>query len=323
MNRDFVPDRDADPVAVPAGPAAHVCANCGASAPERYCPACGQDTRDRLPTFVQFMREATGRYLSFDGKFWKTLVPLLFRPGFLTRAYLAGKRKRFIGPARLFLISSLALFAVLRFEAQSVQVLRLDDVIKSDAAESGKRTKSAAKAEAKSSEPDFVDIDNDLRVSVSGLPKSVDGALKDRIDHFNNLPRERKVEQIIAGTTRYGPYAMFVLLPAFAALLKLAYLGRRRSYPGRPRLYGEHLVFAAHNHAFLFSVGALLFTVPATLVRQLIAVWIFVYLVWSMRAVYASSWLGIAVRGFVLAVVYLVLFIAANVALLVAAILLR
>jgi hypothetical protein len=211
---------------------------------------------------------------------------------------------------------------VLRFEAHSVQVVRLGDVIKSDAAESGKRTKSDAKAEAKDSEPDLVDIDSDLRVSVSGLPKSVDGALKDRIDHFNKLPREQKVEQIIAGTTRYGPYAVFVLLPAFAALLKIAYLGRRRC-PGRPRLYGEHLVFAAHNHAFLFAVGALLFVVPVTLVRQLVAVWIFVYLVWSMRAVYASSWLGIVVRGFVLAVVYFVLFAAANIALLVAAILLR
>jgi hypothetical protein len=28
-----------------------------------------------LPTFVEFMREATGRYLAFDGKLWKTLIP--------------------------------------------------------------------------------------------------------------------------------------------------------------------------------------------------------------------------------------------------------
>ena len=181
------------------------------------------------------LREATGRYLAFDGKLWKTLVPLPFHPGFLTRAYLAGKRKRFIGPARLFLVSSLVLFAVLRFEAHSVQVVRLGDVIKSDAAESGKRTKPDAKAEAKDSEPDFVDIDNDLRVSVSGLPKSVDGALKDRIEHFNKLPREQKIEQIIAGTTRYGPYAMFVLLPAFAALLKPAF-GSPRSCCADSRL---------------------------------------------------------------------------------------
>ncbi len=104
----------------------HLCANCGTSAPDRYCPACGQDTRDRLPTFAQFMREATGRYLSFDGKLWKTLVPLMFRPGFLTRAYLAGRRKRYIGPARLFLVSSLMLFAVLRFATESIDIDTVD-----------------------------------------------------------------------------------------------------------------------------------------------------------------------------------------------------
>ena len=49
------------------------------------------------------MREATGRYVAFDGRLWKTLSALLFRPGFLTREYLAGRRRRYIRPARLFL----------------------------------------------------------------------------------------------------------------------------------------------------------------------------------------------------------------------------
>jgi hypothetical protein len=128
---------------------------------------------------------------------------------------------------------------------------------------------------------------------------------------------------VLAGTTRYGPYAMFVLLPAFAALLKIAYLGRRRRYPGRPRLYGEHLVFAAHNHAFVFVVAILLFTVPISLVRDLASIWIFIYLAWSMHAVYGGSWIGIAVRGFALFLVYFVLFAFVTIGLLVAAILLR
>jgi hypothetical protein len=132
MKRGFVADRDAGSTAVVSDTSEHLCANCGASAPDRYCPDCGQDTRDRLPTFAQFMREATGRYLAFDGKLWKTLFPLLFRPGFLTRAYLAGKRKRYIGPARLFLISSLILFAVLRFAAESMDILELDTPIQTE-----------------------------------------------------------------------------------------------------------------------------------------------------------------------------------------------
>ena len=373
MRRGFVPDRDDGPVVVaPAG--AHVCANCGAAAPDRYCPACGQDTRDRLPTFVQFMREATGRYLSFDGKLWKTLFPLLARPGFLTRAYLAGKRKRYIGPARLFLISSLVLFAVLRFTVESMDIVEIDHAISSgpsaspDAKASAKggakaQDKSGAKGDAGDTKTDTkteartdtdarigAKIDSAIDAKIAGMAGAtpdtkqkqgkhavlsdefdfdmsefgeVGGPLKKRIARFNKLPRDEKIEQVIAGTTRYGPYAMFVLLPAFAGLLKVAYLGRRRRHPGRPRLYGEHLVFAAHDHAFLFTVLTLIFAVPVSLVRNLLAVWILIYLAWSTRTVYGGSWLGIAVRGFALIVVYFVLFVVVTVGLLFAAVLLR
>jgi len=158
---------------------------------------------------------------------------------------------------------------------------------------------------------------------MSDFGDSVDGPLKKRIDRFNKLPRDEKIEQVIAGTIRYGPYALFVLLPAFAALLKVVYLGRRRRYPGRPRLYGEHLVFAAHNHAFLFTVLILTFAMSLSPIRQLLAFWILVYLAWSTHMVYGGSWLGIAVRGFALLTVYFVLFMLVTVGLLIVAVLLR
>ncbi|HET7032575.1 MAG TPA: hypothetical protein VFJ48_05580, partial [Casimicrobiaceae bacterium] len=180
-----------------------------------------------------------------------------------------------------------------------------------------------AKTDASGAPEKHIVVSDDLDFSMIDLGDSVGGPLKKRIDRFNKLPRDEKIEQVVAGTTRYGPYAMFVLLPAFAALLKVVYLGRRRRYPGRPRLYGEHLVFAAHNHAFLFTVLVLVFAVPVNVVRNLLAVWIFVYLAWSTHTVYGGSWLGIAVRGFALIVVYFVLFVLVTVGLLFAAILLR
>ena len=65
------------------------------------------------------------------------------------------------------------------------------------------------------------------------------------------------------GTLLYAPYAMFVLLPAFALLLKLVYLGRRRKHPQRPRLFSEHLVQAAHDHAFVFPPETAMLLVPS------------------------------------------------------------
>jgi len=285
------------------------------------------------------MREATGRYLSFDGKLWRTLVPLLFHPGFLTRAYLAGRRKRYIGPARLFLISSLFLFAVLRFATESIDIdsvihaepsapaagskAALKEAVKDERGEIAKSVPNdASKDESKAAPDNQVALDHDFDLGVVDLPVSI-GPVKKRFERFNHLPRAQKFEQILAGALRYGPYAMFVLLPAFAALLKLVYLGRRRRYPGRPRLYGEHLVFAAHNHAFLFVVGGLLFTVPGSLARQAIAVWAFAYLAWSIHAVYGGSWAGIIARGFALLVPYAVLFGLATAGLVIVAILLR
>ena len=95
---------------------------------------------------------------------------------------------------------------------------------------------------------------------------------------------------------RYGPYAMFLLLPAFAALLKIVYLGRRKRHPNRPRLYGEHFVFAAHDHAFLFFVGVAAMAIPVSSLRTLLATWAAIYMLWSLRVVYGGSWIGVAAR---------------------------
>ncbi len=165
-------------------------------------------------------------------------------------------------------------------------------------------------------------LDDDLNFKLADLPEAK-GLLSKPIARFNGLTRAQKLEQIHQGALRYGPYAMFVLLPAFALLLKLLYLGRRRRHPARPRLYGEHLVFAAHNHAFLFAVGTLMVVLPQGYARLAAVLWALAYLTWSMRAVYRGSWPGIAARGAALAVVHSVLFGFVTVGLLIAAVLLR
>ena len=89
-------DSAVDPVSPPppAPPDPPPCRNCAAHAPGHYCGNCGQETRVPLPTFPAFMREAAGRYVSFDGRFWRTMAALVARPGFLTQEYLRGRRKR-------------------------------------------------------------------------------------------------------------------------------------------------------------------------------------------------------------------------------------
>jgi hypothetical protein len=79
---------------------AAACRNCGAGSPGTYCPQCGQETNLVLPSAAAFLREATGRYVAFDGRMWRTLANLVLRPGFLTREYLAGRRRRYVRRSR-------------------------------------------------------------------------------------------------------------------------------------------------------------------------------------------------------------------------------
>ena len=77
------------------------CQNCGAEAPAKFCPECGQSTNIALPTLWGFLQEAAGAFFSYDHKLWATLRLLLTRPGQLTVDYIEGKRVRYLGPIQL------------------------------------------------------------------------------------------------------------------------------------------------------------------------------------------------------------------------------
>jgi hypothetical protein len=103
-------------------PKAPHCRNCGAIATQRFCPECGQETRLELPTLREFAREAMGRLVAFDGRLGRTLFALAFRPGHLTKAYLAGRRRTYVRPARLYLAMSILLLAIIRWELKPVDL---------------------------------------------------------------------------------------------------------------------------------------------------------------------------------------------------------
>ncbi len=260
-----------------------------------------------------FLRDAAGRYVALDGRLWRTMAALLFRPGFLTREYFAGRRWRYIRPGRLFLVLSIALFALLRFTSEPVDSGKL---VRPDADEIARDAEEARQHKGFSIGPDL-----DLRLNVDA--GSWLDPLRRRIDQFNQLSSTGRVEQLFAGMFRYGPYAAFVLLPLFALLLKLMYLGRARRYPSRPRQYTAHLLFGAYNHAFIFLAVALLALLPSGPLSGAVVIWTIVYLLWSMKAVYGGRWSGVLARALVIFIVYTVFFALVVAGLVVAAVMLR
>jgi hypothetical protein len=87
------------------------CLNCGTTLVGGYCHDCGQSGRVHR-TLGAFWHDIAHSALHFDGKIWRTLPLLIWRPGELTRRYVEGERARFVSPIALFLFSVFLMFAV-------------------------------------------------------------------------------------------------------------------------------------------------------------------------------------------------------------------
>jgi len=140
----------------------------------------------------EFVGELLGNLVSFDSRVWRTLVPLLFRPGELTARYLAGQRVRFVPPVRLYVFVSILYFLLMAWIGADGEVLRgVDDV-------TGGPTPEEIVAEA-------------------DVPEFFRGVLAD--------PAAFR-RAFLQGLS----YLMFFLVPAFAGLTALAYWRRKRPY---------------------------------------------------------------------------------------------
>jgi len=90
------------------------CLNCGTALIGPFCSACGQKAHIHRSVRAFFQDFLQGLF-NFEGKIWHTLPMLAWRPGEMTRRYIAGERARFISPAALYLFTVFAMFAVLNF----------------------------------------------------------------------------------------------------------------------------------------------------------------------------------------------------------------
>ena len=136
------------------------------------------------------------------------------------------------------------------------------------------------------------------------------GRAKTNIARLNRDPNAFK-DAVLAAL----PSTLFLLLPVFALLLKLAYAFKRR-------LYMEHLIVALHSHAFLclallglVSLNALEAVAPQSgflngvlgWLEALLWIWMPLYLLLMQKRIYEQGWPMTLLKYFVLGVCYCVL----------------
>lgn len=150
-------------------------------------------------------------------------------------------------------------------------------------------------------------------VEVAWLPGFAERWLNKRIaracDNFKDMENngERLFQQFLGAI----PTALFLLMPLFALLLKILYLGSGRGYL-------EHLVVALYSHCFLLLMLMLMFVLSAAgnagapswltgLGFTAIWIWMPVYLWLMQRRIYGGGWLSNFVRYMVIGTTYFVM----------------
>ena len=108
-----------------------ICKNCETKfqVDFNFCPNCGQKTKDDLTIGVLFYNTISN-YFSFDARFFKSIFPLLFKPGYLAKTFVQGKRLQFLHPAQLYLFVSVIFFFILSITVVNKQVETLDKTLK-------------------------------------------------------------------------------------------------------------------------------------------------------------------------------------------------
>jgi hypothetical protein len=245
-----------------------LCLNCGTRLIGAHCHACGQSGHVHR-TVGAIGHEIAHGVFHFEGKIWRTLPMVLWRPGDLTRRYVAGERARFVSPLALFLFTVFLMFATISAlggdiaEAVSPESMSRNMVSFARGAEKaqnalekaeGKRT--TLLAEGKST----VEIDRDiatLRTTVDALKKTRAGdtAATDvmltnaktgwaALDH--GLEKANKNPGLALYKLQSSAYKYsWLLIPISTPFVALLFLWRRRF-----GLY-DHAIFVTYSLSFM------------------------------------------------------------------------
>ncbi len=297
------------PAAATAAPAEH-CLNCDAPVAGRYCSNCGQRNVGSRMSLWGFLVETLGDYFHVDSKLFRSFGLLLARPGELTRRHLAGRRQSFIKPFKMYLTASVLFFSYNALHAKPNVV---------NVGKDGDATFQLGFTAEKPRPPDAKDslaapqLGANANILIDdGKPGSGPSAGRGKIP--DDMPGRSILLHIIDNARRdpaklgaaashamtaWTPRIMFVLVPAFALILKALH--------GRKRFFVEHFVFALHLHAFVFLVflaqafvDSAWFSLPTWLL-------LFVYLFVAWRKVYPEALWKTVLKGGVLVGTYLVL----------------
>jgi hypothetical protein len=285
------------------------CLNCGTLLIGSYCHICGQKAHVHR-SLRAFGADLFSGMFNFEGKIWRTLPMLAWKPGEMTRRYIDGERARYVSPVALYLFSVFAMFAVLTFNGtigdtrgpirngiqesineQRAAIRKLEEQRKTLAARGA--GVSALDRKIAAERKDLADLERldrgelvtfDAGESVNGVPPWARGALEKAQKDPGGA-----VNQIQDAASKYS----WLLIP-----LSLPFMWLLFPFSRRYHLY-DHTVFVTYSLSFMMmlvilgglfvaanlpSLASMLFLVPP------------IHMYRQMKGAYALGWFSALVR---------------------------
>lgn len=254
------------------------CKHCGTVYKGNYCPRCGQSrvvSGMNKRGFVNAFREA---YPQLATTFFRTILELLYRPGYMIRDYFRGHRVIYSGPFKTFIVIASVYVLFVTFTSGKVQ-LPQNNIMQIEMAE--KQTGIKA---------------NDIPLGTTVKQRAA----------LEKIKRIRQLDDKVSGYEGVGPVwtmikqkaneqgslYLFFCVPLLALAAKRAF--RRGRFDGRQLLYAEHFMIFTYLYAVNICFS-LIFYVPNVLFNgdasdSYPTIIILFYLLWTYKGIYGWRW---------------------------------
>lgn len=233
-------------------------------------------------------REFFEALTDLDGRFWRSIGTLLFRPGVLSRDYIAGRRARWMSPVSLFLLANVLYFfapALTDFDLPLRDHVRGALLLEVDPATQRLSPQQRETVQRKDGQFHSPLTEPWVRARLDALQRK-----------SPDVPALETLEQRYALASANVSKALIVLHVPFLALLLMLGMAGSRHY------FAEHFVVALHYFAFALLLTELVVLPGAWIASWFgmqgmpaVAKWLLALLVCgygalAVRRAYAAAW---------------------------------
>ena len=312
------------------------CYNCGSKLLDEahFCMNCGQKRGNKRVSFFTLVNDFLGDFFSWDSKFFRSIIPLSVKPGFLTNEFIKGKKIRYIPPIRLYVFLSFIYFLILSATGGGERLFSSDSGGKSIATIStteGNSVETTSILELKDieigNEEEITSYRDSLYRIVQNDTDTIEHSQWSRFSNgwilllskvepqeiidslgINTFFHQQLIYQsaklkdnphkYVQDTIKNFSVLLFILMPVFALILKLLYI-RRKFF------YVDHVIFSFHYHAFIFLILLLILLAgQLTWLVAILILYIWIYLFIALRKVYKQGFFKTLFKYWTLQILY-------------------